>query len=515
MNAPPVEGVPAPPPAGPLAGPLVREKITTTTVVEREYEPAPAPKQQRTMQSFFGGLRAGPSSAGAEAVPVPVLHPFPSEEITHMTSTVPRTDKGTPYHYIASRVKPDGSLVGQCACYRNHISLVKNTPQPIRNFTPGDNHNSGPNRAAFQAALDDYDAALAASDLDAAREARASIEALRARQCVGCKAPEGYLSPGEQACKDNWDRILGAMGLCVRCGEQQATQANHLPGKTKTLYISQYSNWPGKGGVSAQTKEFEECCEEICACCHQLDELSHSGNRIGDPRLMPRGKRSGTEEEIKAYHARLIAKIQYPKYLFHDRVKLEIGECFFSGKRVVAERVSNAREANVVCFDGDHFDPDGKLAARFQKETCTWIVSRGKHKGEKRSMRMSPTSWCRLDTKQHSLSKIVYSKLIPDQRRCRVTAHDVHCSWNRTGVDGPKWTLEQAEAYEALVIAAQQRVLDKYYGGKITEEHDYHSDGDEDDAEDGDDDGEEEHIAHERQRGGGIVPLVGSSHCPG
>ena len=88
---------------------------------------------------------------------------------------------------------------------------------------------------------------------------------------------------------------------------------------------------------------------------------------------------------------------------------------------------------------------------------------------------------------------------------------------------GPKfqgWWWPLAEPlFQSLLSAnpraAQQRVLDKYYGGKITEEHDYHSDGDEDDAEDGDDDGEEEHIAHERQRGGGIVPLVGSSHCPG
>ena len=140
MSGPPVEGIPTPPPAGPLAGPLVREKITTT-VVEREYALPPPPKQQRTMQSFFGGLRAGPSSAGAEAEPVPVLHPFPDDEITHMTETVP-TKGGTPYRYIASRVKPDGSLVGQCACYAKHRTLVKNTPQPIRNFTPGDNRQS-------------------------------------------------------------------------------------------------------------------------------------------------------------------------------------------------------------------------------------------------------------------------------------------------------------------------------------------------------------------------------------
>ena len=93
-------------------------------------------------------------------------------------------------------------------------------------------------------------------------------------------------------------------------------------------------------------------------------------------------------------------------------------------------------------------------------------------------MRMSPSEWCGLAGKQYSLSKIAYTKLIPDQRRCRVTAHDVHCSWNRNGVNGPEWTLEEAEAYEALVVAAQQRVIDRYYGGMITEKDDYHSDDD-------------------------------------
>lgn len=58
------------------------------------------------------------------------------------------------------------------------MSLVKNTPQPIRNFTPGDNHNSGPNRTAFQAALDDYYAAIAAGNLDAARAAEKQSEAM-------------------------------------------------------------------------------------------------------------------------------------------------------------------------------------------------------------------------------------------------------------------------------------------------------------------------------------------------
>ena len=46
-------------------------------------------------------------------------------------------------------------------------------------------------------------------------------------------------------------------------------------------------------------------------------------------------------------------------------------------------------------------------------------------------------------------------------------------------------------AGQFLPNAAQQRVLDKYYGGKITEEHDYHSDGEEEE-EGGESEGEGE-----------------------
>ena len=46
------------------------------------------------------------------------------------------------------------------------------------------NHRSRANRTAFQSARADYNAAIAAGNLDAAREARGRIEALRAKKCV-------------------------------------------------------------------------------------------------------------------------------------------------------------------------------------------------------------------------------------------------------------------------------------------------------------------------------------------
>ena len=42
------------------------------------------------------------------------------------------------------------------------------------------------------------------------------------------------------------------------------------------------------------------------------------------------------------------------------------------------------------------------------------------------------------------------------------------------------------------MIAAQQRVLDKYYGGAITSEHDYHSDEEEEGEGSGEEDWEED-----------------------
>ena len=392
-----------------------------------------------------------------------------------MTETTPRT--GSSYHYIASRVKLDGSLVAQCANYKNHCSFVKNTPQPIHNFVPGDNRYSGSNRAAFLEALDDHEAAMAAGDLEAARDARARIHALRSGYCIGCKLPEGYLSSGQQECYNNWQTILANMSLCA-CG-QQATQANHRPGETKVLAVSSYMAWPSKGGVASQTAEYAKC-DDICACCHQLDPLSKTGRRVGNPTLLPRGKRNGTQEERDAYNRRLKANIRYPKQLFIDRVKLAVALCFVSGKRVTDTWISNAEEAHCVCFDWDHFDRNGMLAERFKKETRRWIQTKGKNKGKEATQRMSPGEWSSLNTKEYSLSKIGHGKIIPDILRCRLVAHDVHTSWERPGASTPEWTLAEAEAYEAMTKERIQWVLDTYYGGQLTEEHDCHEEEEED-----------------------------------
>ena len=76
-DAAPVHGAPvagATPTTAPV-GPLLSETITTTTtttITERKFAPLPAPdpKRPKTLFGYFGGLQSGPSTSGAEAVPV-------------------------------------------------------------------------------------------------------------------------------------------------------------------------------------------------------------------------------------------------------------------------------------------------------------------------------------------------------------------------------------------------------------------------------------------------------------
>ena len=413
-----------------------------------------------------------PVSAAPVAAAVPVVadapvagpaprHGFLERELVTMTAT--RARKRDPYHYIASRVEPDGSLTGQCSGKCSGKTV--NPPKPMECFTPGDNHNSGPRRAIFQGALDDYLRAIARGDVVAARAARAIVEKTRKAQCDGCTRPTGELSPRQRACYDTMVRIYGAMGLCVRCGEQPATQADHKQGFPKTLAISAYMHWPDHGGATAQEREYNESCEDTCADCHRLDDMTHAANRLGDPRNLPRGKRRGTKEEHAQYLSRRHAKITFPKYQFVDRVKLAFG-VEFTGKRIVAQRVSNAREVNVVAVDLDHFDRCGELLPRFAK-----VPYDGDGKWKK-PVRMSPCAWCRLQGKEFTLGKIGYTWLIPDLLRTRPVTTSVHMSWNKEDASPPLPSLEDALEYERKMRTAIDYVLATYYPNGLVDEPD-------------------------------------------
>ena len=401
-----------------------------------------------------------------------VAHPFPDDEITHMTATKPR--KCTPREYIASRVEPDGRLVAQCGCYGKHRSAASNRPQPILNFLPRESVQGGPSRDVFLAAHDTYTTAIVEGDLEAARAARARLEGVRSVWCLGCVLPFGTLTKRQGAVKANTDRLYSpeVMGTCMACNEQPATEYNHLPGKPKTFKIADYMRWKS---AEAQSYEAEHSCNKLCACCHRLDEMSYPANRIEDPCDMPRGSQSGDKEELNQHKRRQHAKIQWPKYLILDRIKLRLETGPDSIKRVVPERVSTAREAHTTCFDFDHPDRDGTIGGEaFKKQERTWTVKNGKNKGKEMRERMSPSSWASLSTKEFSLSKIWESEMRPDVLRTWLTDADIHKRLRK--VPRTDVTLEKLLAERVRVETAIQWVEKTYYDGKVTEAHDFHED---------------------------------------
>lgn len=120
-------------------------------------------------------------------------------------------------------------------------------------------------------------------------------------------------------------------------------------------------------------------------------------------------------------------------------------------------------------------------------------------------MRMSPSEWANLHTKDVSLSKIWHSTMRPDVLRCWLTDCGLHVTFTKTPRTGI--TLEKLLAERARVEAAIAWVENEYYGGKVTEEHDYHSDGDEDEVdeevESEDEESEDEESEQEGEEEGG------------
>jgi hypothetical protein len=224
-------------------------------------------------------------------------------------------------------------------------------------------------RAAFDAAVKAYGEAYARRDLEAARKARADVVATRNAFCQSCQEVAGKLSPKVEACKAEWERMRKEAGGCANtdCRERgpnawQVLQANHLDPETKVHIVSDYPWWAKKDWtvdqcVSEMRKEAAKC-NFLCGFCHALDEHSNSANRRGDPDAMPPGKRGkhATEEEVAQYHAKLIAKICFPKQEFVDAEKLRRG-CCTTCHRAVAPKTC-------VAFHFDHRDERTKMTGK-------------------------------------------------------------------------------------------------------------------------------------------------------
>tara|TARA_B110000971_G_C20009410_1_gene500845 strand:- start:1242 stop:1847 length:606 start_codon:yes stop_codon:yes gene_type:complete len=129
------------------------------------------------------------------------------------------------------------------------------------------------------------------------------------------------------------------------------------PANKKVEQLSNIPWWSCNGGVAAMRLEVLKL-QWPCAFCHQLEDTGKQANRNGDPKLMPDGKKGkhATEEEIKQYNSKYMAKMRYPKQEYVDAEKLRRG-CCLKCKRVVTKE-------NVFAFHFDHRDELTKMKGK-------------------------------------------------------------------------------------------------------------------------------------------------------
>ena len=291
----------------------------------------------------------GPSPA-PEAQPERAPNLFPSGEREVRAYSSARN--GT-YRRVQSVYT--GELRGDCG----------NCSAPSRDiaaFAPEACHNNLRKRPEFFAALDAYKAAYDAGDLEGAREARATIAALRPILCPPCRARNKNLSPMEKVCRDCLIELRQAAcdrGGCMNPGccetgpnAWQVLEGDHINPADKVRILSEWRWWACNGGPAAMRREADKC-QWLCRFCHSLEPTSKQGDRLGDPATLPNGKYNGTEEEKTQYRAKHHAKIVYPKQCYVDAEKLRRGVCLACQRRVTP--------ANVVAFHFHHRDETTKM----------------------------------------------------------------------------------------------------------------------------------------------------------
>ena len=257
----------------------------------------------------------------------------------------------------------DGTLKGGC------YGMCKNKSVGIEWFAPADgSHITAGKRAQFFEAYAAYKPAYKDGNKADAEKWRAVVEKLRTDRCDTCSSVT-KLSPKQQACKDEWERMKreacarhggcqyqhcterGAEAWCVLEADHgtnlKMTRADGTP-----VALSQYKWWSGNGGVAAMRVEAQQIHQWICRLCHALEPTSSSGQgrRCGNPDGMPRGKQGSgaTPEEVAQYKAVHKARVVYPKQQHVDARKRDVGACLHCRRAVIA--------GEEVGFDWDHRD---------------------------------------------------------------------------------------------------------------------------------------------------------------
>jgi 5-methylcytosine-specific restriction endonuclease McrA len=292
----------------------------------------------------------GPAPA-PEAVPEKPPNLFPENEVSVRA----------PYHhggtYRRIQSNRSGKLIGDCG-------NCTSTGRDIADFGPDECNKNGRKRPAFFEAIAAYTEAYAARDYDTASEARATLEEMRTVYCPPCRKTANTLTGEKKKCYDFWqwfkeEACAGPDGGCANqdCVERgplavYVIEADHKNPEEKVHHLSQYSWWARNGGVAAMRLEAEKV-RMLCRFCHRLEKTGLAARRSGDPDLMPDGKRSGTEEEVKQYEAKRKAKNTYPKQEYVDTEKLRRAHCLQCERPVTND--------TAFAFDFDHRDPETKM----------------------------------------------------------------------------------------------------------------------------------------------------------
>lgn len=280
----------------------------------------------------------------------------------------PKMKHGKMVQVLTSRVGANGGLCGGCdhTCKHQDVDMAM--------FAPAKSTNTNGARQTFFAALGAFVEAWKAKDWVEATKQRVIVERLRTKKCNVCCEGLKKLTPAQQACKDEWDRMRQEAcrknnGCCYPfCTERGmaawiAISADHGT-NPKRYALSSYMWWSWNGGVSAMRKEATQIYQWPCLCCHALEPTSASGN-INNPDTVER-KPDETEQEFRDRQA--MAVITFPKYEYVNTLKQGIGACRYPGCG------RNVVKGNESSFHYDH-------RVESTKRKCRCLNAKGEPKG--------------------------------------------------------------------------------------------------------------------------------------
>lgn len=320
-------------------------------MTKRSRAEAPRVEENVTIKNYFAPAPAHAPSEGKKSL-------FPTNAERSKRATVVKHGKRC--SVLVWQSAKDGTI--KAGCYK----CAKKHWVDISHFAPmdGSSHTQG-NRTKFYAAYAAYKEAHAAGDRDECVAQRGVLESLRADKCFACRPDKGHLTPAQSACKAWYDAMRRKMAArhggcqnqdCPERGEHVwcVLTADHGTNPKKRdkhdnlVQLSTYKAWQALGGVPAMEEEAKQILQWICHCCHAVEPTSNSGRRCPNPEDMPKGKRSGTKEEVQQYQARHHAVRVYPKQQHVDAAKRRIGKCAACSRPV--------EEGKEVMHEFNHLD---------------------------------------------------------------------------------------------------------------------------------------------------------------